>query len=167
MTTASTVIVDRIKRFFLGRRKDFRDPAIYHRMALIPFLAWVGLGADGLSSSAYGPEEAFRTLGDAHLSRRRPGARHRADRVHHLGRLHPDHRALPLRRRRLRGGHQAARLDAPASSPAARCWSTTCSPSRSRSPRGARRHLQLPAAAVARRSSSPVEVGGRAAPDRS
>jgi amino acid transporter len=30
----------------------------------VPFLAWVGLGADGLSSSAYGPEEAFRTLGD-------------------------------------------------------------------------------------------------------
>jgi hypothetical protein len=30
---------------------------------LIPFLAWVGLGADGLSSSAYGPEEAFKALG--------------------------------------------------------------------------------------------------------
>jgi amino acid transporter len=32
-------------------------------MSLIPILAWVGLGADGLSSSAYGPEEAFRALG--------------------------------------------------------------------------------------------------------
>jgi len=31
---------------------------------LIPFLAWVGLGADGLSSSAYGPEEAFKALGE-------------------------------------------------------------------------------------------------------
>ncbi|HEY3013290.1 MAG TPA: amino acid permease, partial [Gemmatimonadales bacterium] len=30
---------------------------------MIPFLAWVGLGADGLSSSAYGPEEAFKALG--------------------------------------------------------------------------------------------------------
>lgn len=29
---------------------------------MIPFLAWVGLGADGLSSSAYGPEEAFKAL---------------------------------------------------------------------------------------------------------
>ncbi len=28
------------------------------------FLAWVGLGADGLSSSAYGPEEAFKQLGE-------------------------------------------------------------------------------------------------------
>jgi hypothetical protein len=26
-------------------------------------LAWVGLGADGLSSSCYGPEEAFKALG--------------------------------------------------------------------------------------------------------
>jgi len=32
-------------------------------MALVAFLAWVGLGADGLSSSAYGPEETFRALG--------------------------------------------------------------------------------------------------------
>jgi amino acid transporter len=53
-----------LKRIFLGNRKDFRDPGIFHRMALIPFLAWVGLGADGLSSSAYGPEEAFRALGE-------------------------------------------------------------------------------------------------------
>src|SRR4051812_29915906 len=33
-------------------------------MSLIAFLAWVGLGADGLSSSAYGPEEAFKALGN-------------------------------------------------------------------------------------------------------
>jgi amino acid transporter len=50
-------------RLLLGRGKDLRDPGIFHRMALVPFLAWVGLGADGLSSSAYGPEEAFRNLG--------------------------------------------------------------------------------------------------------
>lgn len=30
---------------------------------LIAFFAWVGLGADGLSSSCYGPEEAFISLG--------------------------------------------------------------------------------------------------------
>src|SRR4029078_12854609 len=31
--------------------------------------AWVGLGADGLSSSAYGPEETFRQLGEhVHLA---------------------------------------------------------------------------------------------------
>jgi amino acid transporter len=40
-----------------------RDPHIFEKIALVPFFAWVGLGADGLSSSAYGPEEAFRNLG--------------------------------------------------------------------------------------------------------
>src|SRR3954464_6092079 len=39
------------------------DPRIFHTVTLAAFLAWVGLGADGLSSSAYGPEEAFKTLG--------------------------------------------------------------------------------------------------------
>ena len=38
-------------------------------MSLVAFLAWVGLGADGLSSSSYGPEEAYKALGaHAHLS---------------------------------------------------------------------------------------------------
>jgi len=50
-------------RAVLGAPKSFRDPHIFHKMALIPILAWIGLGADGLSSSAYGPEEAFRALG--------------------------------------------------------------------------------------------------------
>jgi amino acid transporter len=47
-----------------GRPRDLRDSRLFHRLSLIPFLAWVGLGADGLSSSAYGPEEAFKALGE-------------------------------------------------------------------------------------------------------
>ena len=39
-------------------------PETQHHITLIAFLAWVGLGADGLSSSAYGPEQAFRALGE-------------------------------------------------------------------------------------------------------
>jgi amino acid transporter len=39
------------------------DPQIFHHVSLAAFLAWVGLGADGLSSSSYGPEEAFKALG--------------------------------------------------------------------------------------------------------
>ena len=31
-------------------------------MSLVPFLAWIGLGADGLSSSSYGPQEAYAVL---------------------------------------------------------------------------------------------------------
>ena len=40
------------------------DPRVFHHVSLVAFLAWVGLGADGLSSSAYGPEEAFKALGE-------------------------------------------------------------------------------------------------------
>jgi hypothetical protein len=53
-----------LRRLVIGAPRDLSDTSIFHRPSLIPFLAWVGLGADGLSSSAYGPEEAFRTLGD-------------------------------------------------------------------------------------------------------
>jgi amino acid transporter len=55
---------ERIERGILGKPRDITDRHVLHRMALIAFLAWVGLGADGLSSSAYGPEEAFRALGE-------------------------------------------------------------------------------------------------------
>jgi amino acid transporter len=54
----------RFKRFFLGRPKDLQDPHLFHTLSLAAFLAWVGLGADGLSSSSYGPEEAFKNLGE-------------------------------------------------------------------------------------------------------
>src|SRR5207249_3105023 len=46
-----------------GRPRDVLDPGVFHKVSLAAFLAWVGLGADGLSSSAYGPEEAFKALG--------------------------------------------------------------------------------------------------------
>jgi amino acid transporter len=55
---------DRIKRILIGGGKNVRDPRIFHRLSLIAFFAWVGLGADGLSSSNYGPQEAFLSLGD-------------------------------------------------------------------------------------------------------
>lgn len=54
----------RLKRWVLGKPRELKDPKLFHRLALVAFLAWVGLGADGLSSSCYGPEEAFRALGE-------------------------------------------------------------------------------------------------------
>lgn len=54
---------DRVKLFLFGKPRDLTDRSLFHRITLIPFLAWVGLGADGLSSSSYGPEEAFKALG--------------------------------------------------------------------------------------------------------
>jgi amino acid transporter len=56
-------LADRVRRAILGAPRDPSDTSHLHKMSLIAFLAWVGLGADGLSSSAYGPEEAFRALG--------------------------------------------------------------------------------------------------------
>src|SRR5262245_42343006 len=54
--------LSRMKRFLIGGKREIQ-PDVFHRVSLIALLAWVGLGADGLSSSAYGPEEAFKTLG--------------------------------------------------------------------------------------------------------
>ncbi len=55
---------ERVKRVLIGGGKNVRDPRIFHRLSLVAFFAWVGLGADGLSSSNYGPQEAFLSLGD-------------------------------------------------------------------------------------------------------
>ncbi|HKN01965.1 MAG TPA: APC family permease [Candidatus Binataceae bacterium] len=52
-----------IAEIITGPPRDVRDPKIFHSLSLIAFLAWVGLGSDGLSSSCYGPEEAFLALG--------------------------------------------------------------------------------------------------------
>jgi amino acid transporter len=49
-------------RVMVGRPRDFKDPGVFHKISLVAFLAWVGMGADGLSSSAYGPDESFRSL---------------------------------------------------------------------------------------------------------
>ena len=53
----------KIKRTIIGAPRDVKDPSLFHKLALIPVLAWIGLGADGLSSASYGPEEAFKVLG--------------------------------------------------------------------------------------------------------
>ena len=53
----------KILHAIIGAPRQVKDPNIFHKMSLIPVLAWIGLGADGLSSSSYGPEEAYRALG--------------------------------------------------------------------------------------------------------
>ncbi|HMC20689.1 MAG TPA: APC family permease [Thermoanaerobaculia bacterium] len=59
----------RLRRIVIGRARNVSDPEIFHHTSLIAFLAWVGLGADGLSSSAYGPDQAYRALGShTHLA---------------------------------------------------------------------------------------------------
>lgn len=57
------------KDVVIGRARNLSDKNIFHHMSLVALLAWVGLGADGLSSSCYGPEEAFKALnGHTNLS---------------------------------------------------------------------------------------------------
>ena len=53
-----------IWRRLMGRPKSLHDPQVFHQLSLVALLAWVGLGADGLSSSSYGPEAMFKALGD-------------------------------------------------------------------------------------------------------
>ena len=55
--------ISRVRHLLFGPPRDLSDTKIFHRLSVVAFLAWVGLGADGLSSSSYGPQEAFRTLG--------------------------------------------------------------------------------------------------------
>jgi amino acid transporter len=58
-----------LKSLLFGRAKSLTDRNLFHSISLIALFAWVGLGADGLSSSCYGPEETFKALGSStHLS---------------------------------------------------------------------------------------------------
>lgn len=57
-------LYERIRRLIIGGERDLTDPKMMHKLSLIPFFAWVGLGADGLSSACYGPAEAFHVLHD-------------------------------------------------------------------------------------------------------
>ena len=52
-----------LREVLIGKPRDPLDPKTRHNIALVAFFAWVGLGADGLSSSCYGPEEAYLALG--------------------------------------------------------------------------------------------------------
>jgi amino acid transporter len=52
-----------LRSLLIGRARNLSDKTLFHKVSLIAVLAWVGLGADGLSSSCYGPEETFKALG--------------------------------------------------------------------------------------------------------
>ena len=63
-TEADETLPNRVKTFLIGKPLDLGDKQVFQHVSLIAFLAWVGLGADGLSSSCYGPAEAFHNLGE-------------------------------------------------------------------------------------------------------
>lgn len=57
---------ERFRKWFVGGARDLKDEKIFEKVTLAAILAWIGLGSDGLSSSCYGPEEAYRALGQYH-----------------------------------------------------------------------------------------------------
>ncbi len=59
-------MLDRLRGLLFGAPRNLLDPRIHHHLALIAFLAWIGLGSDGLSSSSYGPQQAYLHLGGHH-----------------------------------------------------------------------------------------------------
>lgn len=56
-------MLSRVREFFLGPPLEPLNPGSRKHIALIALMAWIGLGADALSSSCYGPEETFLALG--------------------------------------------------------------------------------------------------------
>ena len=62
MSDPKKSLTRKIARAVIGEAKSPLDQSVFHHLSLIAFFAWVGLGADGLSSSCYGPEEAFLAL---------------------------------------------------------------------------------------------------------
>lgn len=53
----------KIYQLIIGKPHNPFDQQTRKKIALSAFLAWIGLGADGLSSACYGPEQAFLSLG--------------------------------------------------------------------------------------------------------
>ena len=59
-------LIQNLKKLIIGQARNPQDPGVFHSLALIAFFAWIGIGADGLSSSCYGPPEAFLALNGHH-----------------------------------------------------------------------------------------------------
>ncbi|MEI9960229.1 MAG: hypothetical protein WDM76_03575 [Limisphaerales bacterium] len=83
-----------VKNVVIGKARNLSDASLFHKTSLIALLAWVGLGADGLSSSCYGPEAAFVALHDHTFFEfvRRIGLN--ADNCGHLRELFADYRTF-------------------------------------------------------------------------
>jgi amino acid transporter len=63
MRSVASAVYQSVFRLLFGHARSVSDENLFHKVSLIALFAWVGLGADGLSSSCYGPEETFKALG--------------------------------------------------------------------------------------------------------
>jgi amino acid transporter len=55
--------IKKLKSSIIGAPRNPLDINIFHKLSLISLFAWVGLGSDAMSSSSYGPQEAYLALG--------------------------------------------------------------------------------------------------------
>jgi amino acid transporter len=55
-------MLHKVRNFLFGNPRDIFDKETRRSISLVAIMAWIGLGADGISSSCYGPEEAFLAL---------------------------------------------------------------------------------------------------------
>lgn len=60
-------IFKRARLLFLGKARNLRESEVFHKLSMSALLAWVGFGLDGISSSCYGPQEAFLALQNHHF----------------------------------------------------------------------------------------------------
>jgi len=55
--------IKKLRISIIGEPRNPLDSKIFHKISLIALFAWVGLGSDAMSSSSYGPQEAYLALG--------------------------------------------------------------------------------------------------------
>ncbi len=56
--------IKKLRTLIIGEPRNPLDSNIFHKLSLISLFAWVGLGSDAMSSSSYGPQEAYLALGE-------------------------------------------------------------------------------------------------------
>lgn len=66
MVSQDQSALKKFRRVVIGKERKPTEPGIFHHLTIGAFLAWIGLGSDGISSSCYGPQEAFLALGGHH-----------------------------------------------------------------------------------------------------
>ena len=118
-------IPEKVKTLLVGKPRDLADQSVFHHVSLVAFLAWVGLGADGLSQLLLRSARGVRNLWAARV----PGD------LPVVGRSSPCSSSRPAIGTSSKS-FPAAAADtwsprsswgrAWASCRAARCWSTTC-----------------------------------------
>ncbi len=55
-------MIEKIKTLLIGKALNPFGKGIFHSLTLTALLAWIGFGVDGISSSSYGPSEAYLEL---------------------------------------------------------------------------------------------------------